>query len=188
MKNVLIAAKTSEACKTLGSFVDSTEYDVTTATDGTTIRSIDISRFDYIFVSVPLENENGLSLLAELRERTEAHLIAIVREEAAEAALKRLAPIGAYIVTKPVFKGALMQAIRFCETHAGSEMVFRKRIAELEKQAEQDKKLTRAKLIVMTKEQLSEAEAHRRIQKLAMDLRVSQFEVAEDIINGLLLK
>ena len=58
---------------------------------------------------------------------------------------------------------------------------------ELEKQAEQDKKLTRAKLLVMTKEQLSEAEAHRRIQKLAMDLRVSQYEIAEDIINGLLI-
>lgn len=187
MKNVLIAAKTAEACKTLASFIDSTEYDVTTATDGVTVRSIDIARFDFIFVSVPLENENGLSLLTELRAMTEAHLIAIVREDAAEAALKKLAPIGAYIVTKPVFKGALMQAIRFCETHAGSEIVFRKRIAELEKQAEQDKKLNRAKLLVMTKEQLSEAEAHRRIQKLAMDLRVSQYEIAEDIINGLLV-
>ncbi|MBO6229757.1 MAG: ANTAR domain-containing protein [Ruminiclostridium sp.] len=187
MKNVLIAAKTTEACKTLGSFIDSSEYEVTTATDGVTVRSIDIARFDFIFVSVPLENENGISLLTDLRKLTDAHLIAIVREDAAEAALKRLAPIGAYIVTKPVFKGALMQAIRFCETHAGSEMVFRKRIAELEKQAEQDKKLSRAKLIVMTKENLSEAEAHRRIQKLSMDLRVSQYEVADDIINGLLI-
>ncbi len=184
---MLIAAKTADACKTLSGFIDSAEYDVSTATDGVTVRSIDIGRFDFIFVSVPLENENGLSLLSELRKRTEAHLFAIVREEAADAAFKMLSPIGAYIVTKPVYKGALMQAIRFCETHAGSEVVFRRRIAELEKQAEQDKKLNRAKLIVMSKEQLSEAEAHRRIQKLAMDLRVSQFEVAEDIINGLLI-
>lgn len=187
MKNVLIAAKTTEACKTLGSFIDSAEYDVTTATDGMTIRSIDIARFDFIFISVPLENENGLSLLTELRKLTEAHLIAIVREDAADAALKKLSPIGAYIVTKPVYKGALMQAIRFCETHAGSEVVFRRRIAELEKQAELDKKLMRAKLIVMSKEQLSEDEAHRRIQKLAMDLRVSQYEISDDIINGLLI-
>ena len=187
MKNVLIAARTADACKTLGGFIDGAEYDVTTATDGMTIRSIDITAFDYIFISVPLENESGLELLTELRELTEAPLIAIVREEAADTALKRLAPIGAYIVTKPVFKGALMQAIRFCETHAGSEVVFRKRIAELEKQAELDRKLTRAKLIVMSKENLSEDEAHRRIQKLAMDLRTSQYEVADDIINGLLI-
>lgn len=187
MKNILIAAKTADACKTLGSFIESPEHDITTATDGVTIRSIDIAHFDYIFVSVPLENENGLSLLTELRKRTEAHLFAIVREEAADAALKKLSPIGAYIITKPVYKGALMQAIRFCETNAGSEVVFRRRIAELEKQNEQDRALSRAKLIVMSKEQLSETEAHRRIQKLAMDLRVSQFEIAEDIINGLLI-
>ena len=184
---MLIAAKTADACRTLARFIDSPDYEVSTATDGVTIRSIDITRFDFIFISVPLENENGLSLLAELRRKTDAHLFAIVREEAADAALKTLSPIGAYIVTKPVYKGALMQAIRFCETHAGSEVVFRKRIAELEKKNENDKLLNRAKLIVMTKEQLSEAEAHRRIQKLAMDLRVSQYEVAEDIINGLLI-
>lgn len=187
MKHVLIAAKTTEICKTLRGFIDSDGYEVTTATDGITVRSIDTNGFDYIFISVPLENESGLELLTELRKQTEAPLIAIVREEAADAALKRLAPIGAYIVTRPVFKGALMQAIRFCETHAGSEVVFRKRIAELEKQAEQDKRLNRAKLIVMSKENLSEDEAHRRIQKLAMDLRITQYEVAEDIINGLLI-
>lgn len=187
MKNVLIAAKTAEACKTLAGSIDGDGYDVTTATDGVTIRSIDISRFDYIFISVPLENESGIELLSDLRDITESHLIAIVRADIAEAALKKLSPIGVYIVTKPVFKGALMQAIRFCETNMGTEIVFRRRIAELEKQAETDKKLMRAKLIVMTKENLSEAEAHRRIQKLAMDLRVSQAEVAEDIINGLLI-
>ncbi len=187
MKNVLIAAKTAEACKTLAALIDSGEYDVTTATDGMTVRSIDTTRFDYIFVSFPLENETGFTLLSELHKITQAHLFAIVREDAADDVLKKLSPIGTYIITKPVFKGALMQAIRFCETNAGSEVVFRRKIAELEKKNEQDKTLTRAKLIVMSKEQLSEAEAHRRIQKLAMDLRVTQYEVAEDIINGLLI-
>ena len=187
MKNVLIAARTAEACRTLAGFITGDGYDVTTATDGMTIRSIDIGRFGYIFISVPLENENGFELMSELRRRTDAYLFAIVREEAADAAAKRLSDIGAFIVTKPVFKSSLMQAIRFCETHAGNETVFRRRIAELEQQAERDKKLNRAKLIVMTKEQLSEDEAHRRIQKLAMDLRISQYEIAEDIINGLLI-
>ena len=187
MRKVLIAAKTQEACRTLASFIDSGDYEVTTATDGMTIRSIDVTRFDFIFISVPLSNENGLSLIAELRKQTDACLIAIVRSEGADAALKLLEPVGAYIITKPVYRGALMQAIRFCDTHAQSDSLFRKRIAELEKQAELDKQLTRAKLIVMEKGSLSEDEAHRRIQKLAMDLRVSQYEIAEDIINGLLL-
>lgn len=187
MKNILIAARTADACRTLAGFITGDGYDVTTATDGMTIRSIDIGRFGYIFISVPLENENGFELMTELRRRTDAHLIAIVREEAADAAAKRLADIGAFIVTKPVFKSSLMQAIRFCETHADNETIFRRRIAELEQQAEQNKKLSRAKLIVMTKEQISEDEAHRHIQKLAMDLRVTPAEVAEDIINGLLI-
>ncbi len=187
MKKVLIAAKTAEACRTLGGYINPDGYEVTTATDGMTIRGIDIGVYDFIFVSVPLENESGLELITELRTRTDAHLIAIVREEAADPAYKRLSPVGAYIVTKPVFKGSLMQAIRFCEMHAGNEIGFRQRIAELEQKSEKDKLLSRATLIVMSKENLSEDEAHRRIQKLSMDLRIPADEVAEDIVNGLLI-
>ncbi len=187
MKRVLIAARTAEACRILGDRIDPAGYEVTTATDGMTVRGIDLGRYDVIFVSVPLENESGLELLSELRGKTPAHLIAIVREEAADAATRKLAPLGIYIVTKPVYKTSLMQAIRFCETHAGNETVFRQRIAELEQQTENERKLNRATLIVMGKESLSEEEAHRRIQKIAMDLRISKYEVAGDIIEGLLL-
>jgi len=187
VKQVLIAARTAEACRILGERVDPSGYEVTTATDGMTVRGIDLTRYDIIFISVPLENESGLELLSELREKTTAHLIAIVREEAADAAAKKLAPLGIYIVTKPVYKTSLMQAIRFCETHAGNETEFRRRIAELETEAEHERTLHRATLIVMGKESLTEEEAHRRIQKLAMDLRVPKYEVAGDIINGLLI-
>ncbi len=187
MKQVLIAARTAEACRILRERIDPAGYEVTTATDGMTVRSIDLTRYDVIFISVPLENETGLELLSELREKSSAHLIAIVREEAASAATKKLAPLGIYIVTKPVYKTSLMQAVRFCETHAGNETEFRRRIAELEQEAEHERKLHRATLIVMGKESLSEEEAHRRIQKLAMDMRVSKYEVAENIIEGLLI-
>ncbi len=187
MKKVLIAAKKADACKTLGSYISPDGYEVTTATDGMTIRGIDIGVYDFIFISVPLENESGIELLEELSRRTDAYLIAIVREEAAEAAYKRLSPVGAYIVTKPIYKGSLMQAIRFCEMHAGNETGFRRRIAELEQQSENDRRISRATLIVMEKEKLSEDEAHRRLQKLSMNLRVPVAEVADDIINGLLI-
>ena len=186
MKKVLIAARTADACRILAGHI-SGGYDVTTATDGMTVRGIDISVYSFIFVSVPLENESGLELITELRERTAAHLIAIVREEAADAAFRRLAPVGAYIITKPVFKGSLMQAIRFCEMHADSEVGFRQRIAELERQSENDRLISRATLIIMGREQLDEDTAHHRLQKLAMDLRKPASEIARDIIDGLLL-
>lgn len=187
MKKVLIAAKTAEACRILRERVDAESYEVTTATDGMTVRGIDLSMYGVIFISVPLENESGLELLSELREKTSAHLIAIVREEAGDAAAKKLAPLGIYIVTKPVSKTSLMQAIRFCETNAVSEAGYKQRIAELEQEAEHERTMHRATLIVMGKESLTEDEAYRRIQKLAMDLRVPKHEVAEDIINGLLI-
>ncbi len=63
MKKVLIAAKTTDACRILAGHI-SDGYEVTTATDGMTVRGIDISVYSFIFVSVPLENESGLELLS----------------------------------------------------------------------------------------------------------------------------
>ena len=186
VRNILIGARNAEVCRTLAGYI-SGGYEVSTASDGMTIRSIDLSRFDYIFISSPLENENGLELLTELRARTAAHLIAIVREEASEAAAKRLSQVGAFVITKPVYKSSLMQAIRFFDTHAENEPRLRARIAELEQQSGQQKVISRAVLTVMTKENLSESEAYRRLQKLSMDLNVPLYEVAADILDGLLI-
>ena len=187
MKSILIAAHSTDACSALSGYIDREKYEVSTATDGMTIRDIDISRFDIIFISVPLANESGVQLIKQLRSRTDAHIIAIVREDSYEKLLSVLSGCGAYIITKPLFKGSLMQAVRFCGTHAENERTLRARISELEQQAKENRLLSRAKLIIMEKKGVGEEEAHRLIQQLSMSLRVSAAEVAEDITNGLLV-
>ena len=187
MKKILIAAHSGEACTALSGFIERDRYEISTATDGMTIRDIDISRFDIIFISVPLSNESGTALIKQLRSRTDAHIIAIVREDSYEKLCAALSGSGAYIITKPLFKGSLMQAVRFCEIHAENERVLRNRISELERLEREQKLIGRAKLIVMEKKGSTESEAHHLMQQLAMSLRVPLPQVAEDIINGLLI-
>lgn len=182
-KRVLIAAANADACRILSGFIDENLYEVSTATDGMTVRNIDVSDFSVIFLSMPLSNETGVELIRDLRSRTEATLITLVKEEKAEIIGKKIEPCGAYIVTKPVFKGSLMQAIRFCETHAKNEKALRQEIAALEEKLSEQKIVARAKLLLIEKQDMTEEEAHKYIQQQAMNRRLTQREIAEEIIG-----
>ena len=173
--NILAAAKTREAAQALKRFLSEPGYEITTATDGMTIRSIDLSRFDAIVISFPLENESGIDLFPEMRRRTDAHLLAIVKEEIAEKVQKKIDPYGGYVITKPLFRGALEQALRFCRLNMSHE-------AELRAKAREQKDVYRAKLLLIGGG-MTEDEAHRHIQQLAMSHRTTQHEAALEIIR-----
>ena len=56
-------------------------------------------------------------------------------------------------------------------------------IKRLEKKIEEMRLVNRAKSILMTEKSMSEPDAHRYIEKTAMDRRVSRGQVAEEIID-----
>lgn len=172
---ILAAARTSEAAQALKEIISAPEHEITTATDGMTIRGIDLSRYEAIIISIPLENETGIELFAEMRKKTDAHLLAIVKEELAEKVQKRIDPFGGYVITKPLFRGAVEQALRFCRLNLTHE-------AQLRTKTREQKEIYRAKLLLIGKG-LSEDAAHRFIQQSAMEKRITQAEAALIIIR-----
>lgn len=174
---ILVAARTREAAQSLKNILSAPEHEITTATDGMTIRGIDLSRFDAIVISIPLENETGIELFAEMRRKTDAHLLAVVKEDLAEKVQKKIDPSGGYVITKPLFRGALEQALRFCRLNLTHE-------AQLRAKTREQKDIYRAKLLLIGTG-LSEDSAHRLIQQRAMESRISQGEAALVIIREL---
>lgn len=174
---ILAAARTSEAARALREIISAPEYEITTATDGMTIRGIDLSRFDAIVISIPLENETGIELFADMRKKTDAHLLAIVKEDLAEKVQKKIDSSGGYVITKPLFRGALEQALRFCRLNLTHEVQLRAKTRE-------QKDIYRAKLLLIGTG-LTEDEAHRLIQQRAMENRITQAQSAASIIGEL---
>ncbi len=172
---ILAAARTSDAARALKEIISAPGYEITTATDGMTIRGIDLSRFDAIVISIPLENETGIDLFADIRKKTDAHLLAIVKEDIAEKVQKKIDPSGGYVITKPLFRGALEQALRFCRLNLTHE-------AQLRTKTREQKDIYRAKLLLIGRG-LSEEEAHRLIQQRAMENRITQAQAALSIIG-----
>ncbi len=183
MQKILIAGKTQQICESIADLLPDAEYNTFFLTDGIHMRSIDVKDFDIIIISTPLEDEFGLDLAAELHGKTSASLIVITKGELAKEVQSKIKFTGAFVIGRPCSKNTLLQAVKFAEVAGESVKRLTEEKTRLEQQIEDIKIINRAKACLMEYLKLTEEQAHRHIQKQAMDLRRTQKQVALDILK-----
>lgn len=183
MHNILIAGKNKQVCENITALLTELEVSTVAVTDGIRMRSIDVSLFDAVIISTPLSDEFGLDLLAELKAKTSAAFIVLTKSEIADEVQNKIKFTGAFVIGRPCGKSALLQAIRFADVAGENIKRLEQENVQLEKQLEDVKIISRAKACLMQYLKLTEEQAHRHIQKQAMDMRKTQRAVAEDILR-----
>lgn len=183
MKKTLIAARNAQICAGIADML--TEFDTSPQfrTDGISVRASSVSEYELIIVSTPLEDEFGLDLCAWLRDNSEAELIVLTKGEIADEVQKKIQFTGAFVIGRPVSKAVLSQAIRLAGVARENINRVQEENRELAQQLDDMRVINRAKLCLMSYLKLTEEQAHRHMQKQAMDMRRSQREVADDILR-----
>ena len=139
--------------------------------------------WDTVVINYPLSDESGLELAHMAVSETGTSVVMLMRPETVEELSERLFSDGIIPVEKPVLKAVFRSSLML----AG----YLKRIREenLEKTAALERKLSDAKIIGKAKcelalsEGLTEEEAHKRIERTAMDRRISLRDAALQIIR-----
>ena len=171
--NVLIAGKTSEICDSIAGLLIELDCDnISTFTSGAIVRGVDISRFDSVIISTPLSDEFGLDLVADIAKDAKNGIVVLAKHEIADEVQKKIR-----------FTGAFVLPIKLAEVaHIGMAKLEEEN-RQLSQQLSDMKIVNRAKSMLMQYLNLTEEQAHRHIQKQAMDLRKTQRAVAEDILK-----
>lgn len=184
MKNVLIVAKTEDVCDSISELLLDLSCDsVTTYTSGAIVRGIDVSHFETIIVSTPLSDQFGLNFVADICHNTNAGIIVLAKHDIAEEVQQKLNFTGAYVLGRPFNKSVFIQTIKFSIIAKNNIERLEQEKEQLNQQISDIKTINRAKSYLMEYLKLTEEQAHRHIQKQAMDLRKPQRAVAEDIIK-----
>lgn len=185
MAKALVIAKQQETCDGIEAIVKAVGFlTVATSLSGADARArFDYTDFDLVIVSTPISDEFGLELVADLKKRTDAGIIVITRGEAADEIQEKIKFTGAFVLGRPVNKAVLTQAVKFCMIARSEIMVLKIKTQELAQRLDDVKLIDRAKCCLIEYLKLTEPQAHRHIQKQAMDQRVSQRTVAEDILK-----
>jgi len=139
--------------------------------------------FNIVFISSPLGDENGQELARQIAVNEQSQVILAVRSEIYEPVSAVCEADGVFTIEKPINRDVLRQLLSLAKTMHIRLMRFQSENENLKQRIEDIRILDRAKNILISSARMSEHEAHRYIEKKAMDSRVSKRTVSERIIH-----
>ena len=139
---------------------------------------------DFVFVNSPLPDENGVRFASEVTEAGGAAVLLLVRAEVLGEIDERVYRRGVFTLAKPTSKQTLSEAVRWMRAARERLRKSEKKSLTLEEKMAEIRLVNRAKWILIASRSMDEAEAHRWIEKQAMDRCLTKREVAEEIIKN----
>lgn len=139
-------------------------------------------RFDMALVNTPLEKEFGLDLAA-FASKQGCGVIISAASKLCDEISKKIGVLDAFVLPRPMNKATLLQTFRFVMLANETKNGLNSKTEALENKLRDMKLIDRAKCVLVEYLRISEADAHRQIQKRAMDMRVPQVVIAQDILK-----
>ena len=106
-----------------------------------------------------------------------------VKNELFEQVSYKVENYGVLTFARPGTRQSITQAIRLLVATHNRLAAFEKKAVKLEAKMKEIRLINRAKWLLIDRFNMSEAEAHKYIEKTAMDNCVSRGEIAENIIR-----
>ncbi len=138
--------------------------------------------FDVIIVNAPLADELGDGFAVRCTENSYAGVLLLIKAELADTAAAA-ENAGVLVLTKPAGKGAIQSAVKLACAVGRRLFKAQSKADTLKSKMDELKTDNRAKWLLIGKLGMNEADAHRYIEKLAMDTRQTRREIAESVIK-----
>ncbi len=141
------------------------------------------SAFDIVLIHSPLRDEFGSRLAIDVCQSSGAGVLLLAKKELYDDVYAEVMEQGVMVLPVPASAQTVSQTLRIlCAARERLRRMEEKQATVEEKIAE-IRLVNRAKWLLIERLQMTEGEAHRYIEKQAMDLRLSRKDVAENIIK-----
>jgi two-component system, response regulator PdtaR len=136
-----------------------------------------------IIINAPLIDETGLELAIDLAKRTTATVLMLVKTELAPMIADASMEAGVLLVTKPVIPQLFEQTIRVGLACRNRMLLYKTENERLQNKYEELKIIDRAKCLLIEHMHITEEEAHRVLEKEAMNSRMPRVRVAKQVLE-----
>lgn len=136
-----------------------------------------------VIINTPLSDESGLDLALEFAHKTTAGVLLLVKADLAEAVAARVEEFGVLVLPKPISKIMFDQAFRFSLAMRKRMVMLHEENLRLEKKLTEVRLVDRAKCVLIQYLGMTEDQAHRQIEKQAMDSRQTKAAIARAILS-----
>ena len=139
--------------------------------------------YQTILINAPLKDAAADSLAIELAKMTGAGIMLFVSSEAERETEEKVMSYGVFVLSKPVSKAWFYKALHLLEAAEYRTRNIQHENQRLQQQINEAKIINRAKGVLMEYLSMTEPQAHKYLEKQAMDLRISKLEVAKRLIS-----
>lgn len=185
MDSVLICSSTDKGIDFLAELlrVDNFAEIITVKSGGEARSLLNQKDFELVVINAPLRDESGEELSLRVTEISMAGVILIVKSEIADEVSSKVEDYGVFVLPKPMNRSIFFQTLKLMAAARRRLLGLKNENLQLKKKIEDIRLVDRAKCILIQYLNLTESQAHRYIEKQAMDRRISKREVAEGILS-----
>lgn len=147
-------------------------------------RAIAERSFDFVIVNAPLPDDMGVRFAIDVCTSGSSVALLLVRSDLHDEIRGKVTAHGVFTLAKPIAKPLLRTALGWMASTRERLRRAEKKTLSIEEKMVEIRLVNRAKWALIEKENMSEAEAHRFIEKLAMDRCVPRRAIAEEILKS----
>lgn len=139
--------------------------------------------YDFIIINAPLPDDLGVRFAIDVCKENNSIALLFVKNDIYPDTYEKVVRHGVFTLPKPVTKQLISQSLDWmCATRERLRKLEVK-TSSIEDKMKEIRLVNRAKWILIDESKMTEADAHRYIEKQAMDNCITRREVSENIIK-----
>lgn len=140
--------------------------------------------YDYVIINSPLPDDIGTRFAIDVCSSKSTVVLLMVRAELHDEIFNKVAEHGVFTLPKPSSKPTVLTALNWMSSARERLRRTEKKTISIEEKMEEIRVVNRAKWLLISELKMDEPDAHRYIEKQAMDRCISKRELAENIIKA----
>jgi AmiR/NasT family two-component response regulator len=181
----LLVSASQSFVKTLQALLPTSVYDpISVRCDAASARRALLeNRFDIVIVNTPLPDEFGTALALDACADSGAGVLLLVRAELFPQVNEQASPGGVLTLPKPLSQTLVSQSLTLLRGTRERLRRMEQKTATLEEKMQEIRLVNHAKWVLIEQLKMTEEQAHKYIEKQAMDRCITRRAVAENILS-----
>lgn len=139
--------------------------------------------YDFVVINSPLPDDDGIRFSIDICSGKNSVVMMMIRNEIYASVFDKVSQHGVYTLPKPTSKQTINQVLDWMVSTRERLGKLEKKTLSLEDKMQEIRIVNRAKWLLITELKMTETDAHRYIEKQAMNRCVSKKDIAEEIIK-----
>ena len=139
--------------------------------------------FDFVIINAPLPDDIGTRFAIDTCTNKQSAVLLLVKNDIHAGIHDKVVEYGVFTLPKPTSKPTMIHALSWMESARERLRQFEKKSLSIKEKMAEIRLVNKAKWILISELSMSEPDAHRYIEKQAMDRCIAKRTIAEEIIK-----